>query len=61
MEMEESPEVAIIQHASGNSNITAPNPVLPLTILLGVMQVINTIFEDGITYFTKYALNCWSL
>ncbi|KAH8889228.1 hypothetical protein GQ53DRAFT_723412 [Thozetella sp. PMI_491] len=34
MEMEESPEVAIIQHASG------------------VMQVINTVFENAITYFT---------
>ncbi|KAI1339989.1 glycosyl transferase family group 2-domain-containing protein [Xylariaceae sp. FL0016] len=34
LEMEESPEVAIIQHASG------------------VMQVINTVFENAITYFT---------
>lgn len=34
MEMEESPEVAIIQHASG------------------VMQVIHSVFENGITYFT---------
>jgi len=35
MEMEESPEVAIIQHASG------------------VMQVINSFFENAITYFTN--------
>ncbi|KAH8202362.1 hypothetical protein TruAng_003435 [Truncatella angustata] len=35
MEMEESPEVAIIQHASG------------------IMQVIHTVFENAITYFTN--------
>ncbi|KAK6068055.1 glycosyltransferase family 2 protein [Seiridium cupressi] len=35
MEMKESPEVAIIQHASG------------------IMQVIHTIFENAITYFTN--------
>ncbi|KAI1848718.1 hypothetical protein JX266_005577 [Neoarthrinium moseri] len=35
MEMEESPEVAIIQHASG------------------IMQVVWTIFENAITYFTN--------
>lgn len=35
MEMEESPEVAIIQHSSG------------------VMQVIHTVFENAITYFTN--------
>ncbi|KAH8594618.1 glycosyl transferase family group 2-domain-containing protein [Bisporella sp. PMI_857] len=35
MELEESPEVAIIQHGSG------------------VMQVIHSVFENGITYFTN--------
>jgi hypothetical protein len=34
MEMEESPEVAIIQHASG------------------VMQVINSFFENASMYYT---------
>ncbi|KAK3217316.1 hypothetical protein GRF29_1g2672114 [Pseudopithomyces chartarum] len=34
LEMRESPEVALIQHASG------------------IMQVVNNVFENGITYFT---------
>ncbi|KAF9735188.1 hypothetical protein PMIN06_010798 [Paraphaeosphaeria minitans] len=34
LEMHESPEVALIQHASG------------------IMQVVNNVFENGITYFT---------
>jgi hypothetical protein len=35
LEMHESPEVALLQHASG------------------IMQVVNNVFENGITYFTN--------
>ncbi|OQU99178.1 hypothetical protein CLAIMM_04850 [Cladophialophora immunda] len=39
LEMHESPELALLQHASG------------------IMQVVNNVFEDGITYFTDLIYN----
>ncbi|KAJ9607886.1 hypothetical protein H2200_007965 [Cladophialophora chaetospira] len=39
LEMHESPELALLQHASG------------------ILQVVNNVFEDGITYFTELTYN----